>query len=72
MEFNIKTKEKHHITVSDGVAQIIRVRCLGGVPKVVRLELKPDEGFVDAMSRITNLCRLDDEVFTMMAEHTRV
>ncbi len=77
MEFTLNNKHdvKHHITITGNTddqtnVQVIRMRNLGGTPRVVRLSLDKDIGFNDAMNKFKKLVELEDEMYEMVAEHT--
>jgi len=77
MELSIlnKSLEKHHITIEPGetylAITIIRLRSLGGIPKIVRHNFDKAISFQEAMKKINNLCSFDDEMFDLLAQHTK-
>jgi len=77
LEWTMVTKKlvKHWITVNDEGEQtmitVTRVRTSGGVPKGLRLLVDNDITMRDALTKISNVANLDDEMFELMIEHLK-
>jgi len=47
---------------------ITRYRCLGGVPKTIKLHFDKTVTLVEVAQKVKNIINLDDDIFTMVAE----
>ena len=63
----------NHMIVIDEVTNTIKINRIpinGGNVMKVLLHIENDESFTKVMKKIKNICKLDDEIYNLMAEHT--
>ena len=73
MEFKLNSaaNETHHVLVREATIKVTRMRSLGGVPLTIASDLPSDMLASKFMTKVMNLVELDDEMFTMLAEHQK-
>ena len=61
------------LTVAEGELQInvVRTRNLGSIPVRITKTFPETIRFSEAIKKIATLCELDDDIFNMLAEHTK-
>ena len=73
LEWTIEdNSNKYFITINNKETnlKITKVSLNGGRPMNVTIKLNKDDSFVDVVARVNKLCKLDNELFNLMSEHT--
>ena len=62
-------KVVHWVTVNGNIIKVIRMHRNGGRPLTITKMFNNDIGFNEGIASIERLINLEDEIFTMVAEH---
>jgi hypothetical protein len=76
MKWSVENNQgiKHYVTIthvedSEPEVMVTRIPKNGGHPCRIQLDIKPGEIFQTTISRVNNLCNLDNEMFVTISEH---
>jgi len=72
LDWTINYKDtKHYVVINSELSTltITRVRTAGGRPLRIVKELSRDTTFLEGVRTAENICKLDDDIYTMVSEH---
>ena len=69
---NQRDGTKHYVVVNNttNILRVTRVQQNGGTPITIELEVKQDDTYLNTVKRVEKLCKLDNELYKLLSEHT--